>query len=157
MFSNSYRLSRLFGLTPDQKSFLFKLLQNLLPTRERLSRCGKAQTAACLFCAAQSDNLEHIFECPQSTEVTTPLLACLTGQVDNLTANDITLLNIRTTEAMDLPCIWLISLCLSCIWEQRMSGKVAKLEVVRAELLARLSLLRSTNGKIILFTTAQCC
>ena len=146
-FSNSYRLSRLFGLTPDQKSFLFKLLQNLLPTRERLSRCGKAQTAACLFCAAQTDNLEHIFECPQSTEVTTPLLACLTSQVDNLTANDITLLNIRTTEAMDLPCIWLISLCLSCIWEQRMSGKVAKLEVVRAELLARLSLLRSTKWK----------
>ena len=46
----SYALARKFGLAPDQKSFLFKLLQSLLPTRERLPRLGKAQTDACLFC-----------------------------------------------------------------------------------------------------------
>ena len=30
---HSYRLSRVFGLEPDQRSFLFKMLQSLLPTR----------------------------------------------------------------------------------------------------------------------------
>ena len=59
--SHSYRLSRLFGLTPDQKSFLFKLLQNILPTRERLHRCGKAP--ACLFCDVQVLTVDQVFAC----------------------------------------------------------------------------------------------
>ena len=46
-FSCSYRLSRLVGLSPNQKSFLFKLVQNLLPTRERLHRTRKSPTLAC--------------------------------------------------------------------------------------------------------------
>ena len=35
IFTDSYRETRVFGLNPDQKSFLFKMIQNLLPTRER--------------------------------------------------------------------------------------------------------------------------
>ena len=32
-YKHSYRMSRIFGLAPEQKSFLFKMIQNLLPTR----------------------------------------------------------------------------------------------------------------------------
>ena len=39
--SGPYRLSRLFGLAPEQKSFIFKMLQSILPTRDRLARMGK--------------------------------------------------------------------------------------------------------------------
>ena len=70
VFSHSYRLSRLFGLTPDQKSFLFKLLQ-------------KAQTPACLFCDVQVDAVDHVLTSPQSTEVATPILASMASQVDH--------------------------------------------------------------------------
>jgi hypothetical protein len=54
-FSNSYRLSRLFGLSPEQKSFLFKLLQNILPSKERLHRAGKVPLPPCSFCEVQQD------------------------------------------------------------------------------------------------------
>ena len=37
-FSTPYRLAGQFGLSPDQKSFLFKLIQSILPTRDRLAR-----------------------------------------------------------------------------------------------------------------------
>ena len=82
--SNCYRMARLFGLTPDQKSFLFKMIQNILPTRERLHRVGKVPSPACNFCSAEVDNLEHLLVCSQGSEVTTPLLSCLTSQDSNL-------------------------------------------------------------------------
>ena len=35
---NSYRTPRLPGLSPDNKSFLFKLIHTLLPSRKRLQQ-----------------------------------------------------------------------------------------------------------------------
>ena len=77
-FSTSYRMSRLFRLSPDQKSFLFKLRQNLLPTRERLHRARKSPTPSCSFCDDEKDSLEHIIACPYTSDVATLLLAWLT-------------------------------------------------------------------------------
>ena len=48
-WSQSYSLARKFGLSPDQKSFNFKLIQSLLPTRDRLARIGKINTSQ-FFC-----------------------------------------------------------------------------------------------------------
>ena len=120
-FSHSYRLSRLFGLAPEQKSFLFKLIQNLLPTKERLNRSGKAPSPSCIFCDAQQDTLEHLLTCPHSREVTTPLLNCLASQVDNLTPQDIIHLNIHTPESWELPAVWLLSTCVIFVWEERIT------------------------------------
>ena len=46
-FSGPYSLSRTFGLSPDHKSFLFKLMQSLLPTRDRLARLRKVNSSDC--------------------------------------------------------------------------------------------------------------
>ena len=146
-FSCSYRLSRLFGLSPDQKSFLFKLVQNLLPTRERLHRTRKSPIPACSFCNEPEDILEHLFSCPQSTDVTNPPFSCLSSQVDILTFRDVIQMNIETTESWEHPAAWLISTCLKYVWEERQSGRRARLEMCRAELLARLALLRCTKWK----------
>ena len=146
-FKHSYRLVRLFGLAPEQKTFLFKMLQNLLPTRERLHRCGKSPTPCCTFCHDQQDTLEHLLSCPQSLEVATPLLSCLTSQLDNITIKDITILNFLTSESWELPAVWLLSTCLMFIWENRVAGKRAKLDECRAELLARIALLSNTKWK----------
>ena len=35
-WSESYRISRLKGLSPDSKSFLFRMIHSLLPSKERL-------------------------------------------------------------------------------------------------------------------------
>ena len=40
---HSYRLSIIFGLEQEQKSFFFKMLQSLLPTTEPVHMIGKVQ------------------------------------------------------------------------------------------------------------------
>ena len=96
--------------------------------------------------------MDHVLACPQSTEVATPLLASMSCQIDHLTNNDITLLNIKTTASWELPAVRLLSVCLAYIWEQRMSGKAAKLEEFRAELLAKVA----QNGSTTPFRIVLC-
>ena len=135
-FQAPYALARQFGLSPDQKSFLFKLLQSLLPTRERLARLGKVQSPSCLFCEAEEDNTSHLLSCPQGLAVSAPLLRCLAVHVPNITPQNIILMTIPSTESMELPLIWLVSSCLMMIWEERQAGWVAYLVRCQAELQA---------------------
>ena len=146
-FSPSYRLARLFGLSPDLKSFMFKVLQNLLPTRERQHRCGRSPSPACTFCGDPQDTTLHLFSCPQSTQVTTPLLESLSDHIDNITPGSIVKLDIRAPESWDLPAVWLVATCLQFIWENRISGKVATRSACKAELTARLAILKETKWK----------
>jgi hypothetical protein len=124
-FSHSYKMARLFGLSPDQKTFLFKLIQNILPTRERLHRTGKATSPSCSFCDTPEDSPDHLLTCPYSTQVATPLLASLSSQAGNLSAKDVILLNFHTPESWELPAVWLIATCLNCIWEDRLAKNVS--------------------------------
>ena len=139
--THSYRMCRLFGLSPDQKSFMFKMVQNLLPTRERLNRLGKVASPSCLFCDSPEDTLEHLIVCPNSSEATTPLLACLSSQVSNLTSTDVTTMNINTSESWELPAAWLVATSLTFVWEDRAAGKSTSLSRLRA----RVAFLSSTK------------
>ena len=145
--SVSYRLSRLFGLSPEQKSFLFKLIQSILPTRDRLARMRKIPTSNCLHCEDIPDSTAHLLTCNLSKEVSDRLLACITSYCPGITPQDIVLLNIQVSESLELPLVWLMSASMCYIWEQRVLGKVASLEVCRAELLAKLMLLRDTKWR----------
>ena len=146
-FANTYHMCRVFGLTPEQKSFLFRMLQNLLPTKERLHRLGKMPTPACRLCNHPEDTLEHFISCPYSIEVTRPLLACLSAQAGNLTPRDLVQLNVPTSESWRLPAAWLISSCLSLTWENRLKGSRTSLTSVKSELLAKLAVMKCTKGK----------
>ena len=55
--------------------------------------------------------------------------------------------NIPVTESMQLPVAWLLATCLSYIWDQVVAGKMARLDTCRAELLAKLMLLRDTKWR----------
>ena len=142
-FSGPYRLSRTFGLSPDQKSFLFKLIQSILPTRDRLARLRKVNSSDCLYCEETSDTPAHLLSCIMSSQVSSPLLRCIRTYFPNIPPEDIVILNIPTTESLDLPMSWLLASCLDYIWQQRVLGKQAKLEVCRAELLGSLEVLKS--------------
>ena len=146
-FSNSYRMARLFGLSPEQKTFLFKMTQNLLPTRERLHRVGKSPSPSCRFCDDPQDNIEHLLACPYSTQVATPLLACLSSQAGTLTNKNITTLNFSTSESWELPAAWLVATCLNLIWDDRVASRSTSIISCRAELSARISILRRTKWK----------
>ena len=143
----SYSLARKFGLAPEQKAFLFKMVQSLLPTRERLARVGKVQSPACTFCEAQEDNLAHLLTCIQGSEVTYPLVRCLAEQDGNISPQNLVLLNISVSESMELPVVWLLSTCLMMVWEERVAGRIARLNPCKAELEARLIVLKHTRWK----------
>ena len=146
-FSDTYRLTRLFGLSPDQKSFLFKLLHRLLPTRERLFRVGKAESPNCVYCPGQLDNIEHLFSCSNSSHLMTPVLNCLTATLDNVTPEALSTMNISPAESMELPTAWLISTSLSLVWEARSTGKQLAFTSFNSELLARVAILKKTKWK----------
>ena len=139
-----YQSSRMFGLSMEQKSFNFKMMQSLLPTRERLARIGKINSSDCLHCPLPTT---HLLSCQLSTEVATPLLACLRSFHPNVSSEDITIFNIETPEPMLLPIAWLISTCLAYIWEERNKGKPALLSGLKAVLLSKINLLRDTKWR----------
>ena len=146
-FGDSYQMARIFGLTPEQKSFIFKLMQSLLPNRERLARIGKAETSTCTFCNAAPDTTAHLLTCTQSAEVGGPLLQCLASFHPRITSEDIVLFNFPSSESQDLPLAWIVSTSLNFIWEERMLGRQARLDVYRAEMMAKLNMLKGTKWK----------
>ena len=123
------------------------MVQSLLPTRERLARVGKLQSPACTFCEEQEDSLAHLLTCIQGSEVTDPLVRCLAEQDGNISPQNLVLLNISTTESMELPVVWLLSTCLMMVWEERVAGRIARLNKCKAELQARFILLKNTRWK----------
>ena len=60
-WEHSWRLARLSGLGPENVSFLFKLLHQLLPTQERVARTKPGTSPNCRVqgCQNQIDNIEH--------------------------------------------------------------------------------------------------
>ena len=146
-FALSYRAARLFGLSPEQKTFSFKMLQSLLPTRDRLARMGKVQDSSCLYCG-EADSTVHLLSCTLSAEVAPRLLQCISTHVPGITPADIVILNFPPlSESVELPVVWMVVSCLTYIWEQRVMGRVATLEACRAELWAKLMLLRDTKWR----------
>ena len=145
--ASSYLLARKFGLAPEQKEFLFKLLQSLLSTRERLTRLGKSQSPACQFCDCPNDTTSHLLACPQGIEVTRPLLRCLSTLTESIEPEDIVLLNTTTSESQELPFVWMLSTCLMYLWGERLAGRTARLVNCQAEVKARLLVLKHTRWK----------
>ena len=72
---------------------------------------------------------------------------CLTPLLPAITPANIVIMNLPVTESMELPIAWLLTTCLSYIWDQRVAGKMARLDTCRAELLAKLMLLRDTKWR----------
>ena len=81
------RLARLKGLGSVLTSFHFKLLHCLLPTQDRVSRIGVAEThGLCLICHVEpEDQLHAFFFCQQSRVVGHALLGLLQHAVPDLT------------------------------------------------------------------------
>ena len=145
-FSSGYILRRTHGLSPEQKSFLFKMSQNLLPTRERLVRVGKVETPDCLFCN-EEDSATHFLSCTQGAEVLNPLMQCLIYQASGVNPHNLVLLNIATSQCNELPLMWLLSTCLIQVWSDRTAGRISRLGTCLSDLKARLLILKHTRWK----------
>ena len=59
-WETSWRLARLGGLGPENTSFLFKLLHQILPTQERLHRAKKEANPRCKAAGCTSGEVEDL-------------------------------------------------------------------------------------------------
>ena len=82
-----WRLARLPGLGPDNISFLFKMMHDLLPTQKRVSRTKPRASPACPMpgCSAESEDLPHsLVLCEGNDGVGVRMLTCLRSFVPDL-------------------------------------------------------------------------
>ena len=79
VWSLTWNLANSKGLNPEEKSFLWKMLHNILPTQERLFHLKMKNTPHpnCLLCDnSEPENLVHsLVTCPFNSDVSAWLLS----------------------------------------------------------------------------------
>ena len=142
-----WRLARLKGLGPENTSFLFRLVHKLLVTKERQSRTNPASSPTCTALGCGSGcvkNLEHaLTQCQANNGVGMALMQTLT--VPTLTPAEALRLEINVSAEEELPLVWLLAATLLSIWEQRKTSQKVHPYLVRANLEAKVNLLRNTS------------
>ena len=143
-------IARTKGLGAELISFQFKLLHNLLPTQERIARLGlnEDQPRLCLQCRQEPENLVHsFFDCTKNIQVGLALLGCAQQVLPDLSTEAAVLMDfgyiLPEEENLAVQCI--LTTGLKYIWEARLAKKVVTLYRMRAEIEARVSILRKTR------------
>ena len=155
-WSRSWSLSRLNGLSSDSTSFLWKLLHQLLPVKERLERILPTVTSPiCQVCElGVPDSLPHALAyCSASSPVFNWMMAGLGNFTRELTVEKVLVLDFTLTEPLshqELPLVWFTAEVLKRIWKCRQDGKPCRLGEIRANLEAQTNLiLRSKYGDMV--------
>ena len=147
-WDRTWSLACIRGLESSEYTFLWKMIHNLLPTKERLSRILATVTnPQCALCNSQDTcNLAHaLFSCSFNNNVGQWLLNLLSSIIPNVTPSQVILLNLNIQDKQQLPVIWLIANVLSIVWNCRMDKKTVNLITTRATLEANIMLLRKTR------------
>ena len=146
-WTNTWRLSRLKGLDSSQTSFLWRLLHQILPTQEKLSKIHPNTSPLCRHCQDNmTENLSHaLFYCDFNKHVSQALVDTLASCQAGNTIPHILTLNFSVEEEKELPVVWVTTNFLQKIWELRKEKKRCDLIRIRAELEAKVNLLRETK------------
>ena len=149
-WSQVWMIARTKGLGPELISFQIKMLHNLLPTQERIARLGlnHDQPRLCLLCRLESEDLVHsFFDCSKNMLVGLALLGCVQQILPDLSPQAAVLLDfgciLPVEENLALQCI--LATGMKYIWEARLAKKVVYKFKMRAEIEARISILRKTR------------
>ena len=145
-WEESYRLSRLPGLSPDSKSFLFKLIHTLLPSNERLHHLNQQPSPLCGCNAGVVETYQHLFfNCELIREPGQSLLQCIRSYARDIDEEKAIRLEVNVDESFLLPAISLLSTGLQLIWDNRRLRKQTTLYTMRAELESSISIKRRSR------------
>ena len=133
-WKESWRLARLKGLGSEASSFIWKMMHNILPTEQRLTRILPNSNPTCKFCLNPvTADLEHcFFGCINTREVGRWLLAMLRQQDPSLSAAGLLRLEMNVDESLEMPIVWLAAQALTYMWKIRCSGKVVNMLTTRS-------------------------
>ena len=136
------------GLGPKNVSFLFKLIHQILPTQERVSRTSARASAACPVpgCGQVFEDLSHaIVQCEGNDSVGHRMMSCVRQLAPGVPAESALRLDFDVQEDSQLPLVWLIATVASEIWKLRIDKSKVKLYEVRAQMEAKINILRETR------------
>ena len=145
-----WQIGRIKGLGSELVSFQFKILHNLLPTQERITRLGmnEDQPGLCLHCRIETEDLVHcFFDCTKNMQVGLALLGCIQQILPEISTEAAVLLDfgciLPHEESLAIQCILVTGL--KYIWETRLAKKVVTKFRMRAEIEAMVSILRRSR------------
>ena len=145
-WAESYRISRLPGLSPDSKSFLFRLMHELLPSKERIHHLTPASSPLCWCNTGAVETYQHIFyDCIKNNEAGQALLRCVQSYDRSLTEVKSLRVELSADEPFLLASISILSSGLELIWENRKVKKSTAMYSMRAELESSISIKRRSR------------
>ena len=145
----SWRLARLPGLGPEQSSFIFKLLHQILPTQERVSRTSPGTNSFCKHseCTGQSvEDISHcLVHCRGNDGTGMKILESARTVAPGQTVEQFLQLDLGVEASKELATVFWLSVGFLAIWNLRTTGKRIEHYLVRAQLEAKINLLRETR------------
>ena len=145
---NIWAATCISGLTSNMMSFLWRMVHNLLPCPSRLFRLNMPgiSSSVCGLCNLQAEgHLVHcLFECPYNNEVGQYIIHVLSNKLPGVTPRKVVHLDIDTV-GDNLPIIFFVAAILSEIWRCRMEKKPCRLHLVKADLEAKVNILRKSR------------
>jgi hypothetical protein len=139
-------------LGPEHTSFLFRLVHKLLVTKERQNRTNAVVSPICQAqgCGGEAvENLEHaLVQCSANSNIGSALMHSvhtLRLHHHDLPVDAALRLELVVDEEEELPLVWLLAATLLSIWEQRQKSSKVQPCLVRAQLEAKINLIRKTR------------
>ena len=120
-----YRLSRLHGLTALEKSKLFCIIHELLPSNERVWRIIPTNNPTCTVCdSEENESYDHyFFSCLANREAMQALLRCLQVYDNDISEAKCLRLEVRAEDPFTLPTVILLITGISLVWSNRKEKK----------------------------------
>ena len=145
----SWRAVCVPGLSPVMRSFLWRMLHDILPTQERLHRMNmpNAPSPLCLSCSeGDIDSLEHaLLKCSTIRSGAELLLEALKSEIPDMTLERIKYLDFQSEDL--LAPTYLTAATLLQIWSSRSSARRFSWLSVRANVEQNILTLRKSRYK----------
>ena len=148
-WEQSWRLARLPGLGPEHTSFLFKLLHQLLPTQERVARTSPSTNSNCKNSNCSGvmveDQTHALVYCSGNNGAGIRIVEAAQTLVPWQGAERLLQLDGDVGQDDELAIVWWLAAGFMAIWEMRSAAKKIEPYLVRAQLEAKINLLRETK------------
>ena len=145
----SCHISRMKGLTPEIKSFNFKILNLILPCKARISQLLRNSSSLCSLCPDEvAETVTHaLFECSMNNRAAQYLLDLSRVFDSTINLDKICKLQVKTDPLYEQPAVVTLYTGLHMIWKNRSDRKATSLYDIRAELECTIQALRKSRSK----------
>lgn len=142
IWTDIWELAKMKGLANTARSFLWRLLHNLLPSEQRLFQLKKNRSPKCVLCLENEVDCvwSHSFTtCTFSLEEMNWLVEVLARMDPTITKEKTVFLQVKPTSRENkFMCVWLIAESMEYIWAKRRAKTRVEVENLKTIIKAKL-------------------